>query len=144
MSVSSGVIKKLFWIAIGVIVIALIWGAFIVWTAATADAAEPQICILKGTVLNVAGDYIPNVFIVAICDTNFIKIENHAAWLLKYNHTKTDDFGQWRLPLVAGLKYRLEFLDDWENRQSYVEEHYYIPFCDSVYFGESNCIEETP
>lgn len=106
-----------------------------------ANAAEPQVCVLKGTVLDAAGERISDVYITAICDTNFIKIENHAAWLLKYNHTQTDNFGQWRLPLIAGLTYRLKFLDDWERRQSYVEEHYYIPFCDSVYFGESDCIE---
>lgn len=136
MSVSSGVWKGLI---IAGAVLAAIW----LIGALTANASEPPICVLKGTVLNAAGERIQEVSIRAICDTNFIKIENHAAWLLKHNYAQTDKSGQWRLPLIAGLTYTLIFVDNWRGRQKYVEEHYYIPFCDSVYFGESDCIEET-
>lgn len=81
----------------------------------------------------------------ALVDDDLFDYLNQRKWRMRkagnIMYARTDESGQWRLPLIAGLTYTLIFVDNWRGRQEYVEERYYIPFCDSVYFGESDCIE---
>jgi hypothetical protein len=94
-------------------------------------------CVLKGTVWSIHGDLLSRVLIYATCDTSFVITDKGKAWLYRFDVTETDANGYWELELFAGMTYRLDFF--WRG-QEYVEEHYYIPFCDSVWYGDSECI----